>query len=353
MRLLPGRLGSWLLTVDAAGNLDGRLSCSPPAIRDPGRHMGRRPRQHVKPMAMTIIAGAAVLLGLGARSLSAAAPASSAVVAGLMRREVTYAEYRSCVAAKRCARPRGRQKAALPVVGVTRDQASAYCDFLGGRLPTDAEWTGAARAAGASFPWGDDPLGGYSNCIRSERGMTLLPPGSRSDDTVEGIADLHGNALEWTSDGHVRGARYCHEPIDTRQEISLSGYEAHVGFRCVVPPRLDATASRVRSRLPLLASSLECHAIVSGCGCAGGCALGRVRRSSGTWVVDAGAEQRREATLEHWCFDGDGRGRRAGSGPADARHCVDVFRDAAGCDGECIAEPLPRCRVVGGRCRAR
>ena len=51
----------------------------------------------------------------------------------------------------------------FPVMGVTWDQADAYCKSLNKRLPNEAEWEAAGRGPGENpplYPWGTDPSDG-------------------------------------------------------------------------------------------------------------------------------------------------------------------------------------------------
>ena len=131
-------------------------------------------------------------------------------------REVTVAMYQRCVAAGACTPAHteelcnARDPAAHadhPINCIDWSQASAYCAFVGRRLPIEEEWENAA-AGGArrAYPWGNDwpPPGGQ---IRFGRGSALAGTcavGSfPSSDTPEHLEDLAGNVEEWTD------SRYC------------------------------------------------------------------------------------------------------------------------------------------------
>ena len=182
------------------------------------------------------------------------------------RTPVTNQQYRSFVAATRHPAPSNWPGGAIPagrelhpVTYVDFDDAAAFCRYVGGRLPTEAEWERAARGDdGRTWPWGEaEPHAGRARFGTTDTSPVGLHPLGESP---FGALDLAGNAWEWTAsafrpypyeagDGRenptspeprvVRGGAYSHGAGEIRcsyRHGMLPGAVDHyVGLRLVVP----------------------------------------------------------------------------------------------------------------------
>jgi formylglycine-generating enzyme required for sulfatase activity len=154
------------------------------------------------------------------------------------RTEVTSAEYRLCVEAGVCPLPSTLggeygtydppDKQDHPINYVSFNAATAYCEFVGKRLCTEAEWEKAARGGCATlpdpslcetgmrlYPWEGtsidctranyDPVGGSDGCGKdSSWAVGSFPAGA----SPYGALDMSGNVAEYVADWFA-GDYYC------------------------------------------------------------------------------------------------------------------------------------------------
>lgn len=184
--------------------------------------------------------------------------------------EVTNQQYSLCESLGDCTPPdpddnpsyADKLHANDPVVGLTYEQASSYCSFVNGRLPTEAEWEKTARnLENDIYPWGGiEPscdLLNFGNCVGNITNVVSYKNGA----SPYGALDMSGNAFEWVADwfdpdyygvsprenpqgpasGTMRSVRSSSYSSDADQVTVMirnaedpQSHRPDLGFRCVV-----------------------------------------------------------------------------------------------------------------------
>lgn len=92
-------------------------------------------------------------------------------------------------------------KAKFPVVNVSWFAAVAYCQSVGKRLPTEAEWEFAARGGleNKLFPWGDEPVDNLRANYSGSKINAATAVGSYPANGY-GLFDMAGNVWEFMAD---------------------------------------------------------------------------------------------------------------------------------------------------------
>lgn len=111
--------------------------------------------------------------------------------------EVSVAEYRGCIESGNCPSVSALGTLDRPAAPLSFAAATALCEHLGGRVPSEAQWRLAHGPA--RFPWGDSPAT-CDHAVALGCAEGLAPVGSaRLGATANGAVDLAGNAWEWAT----------------------------------------------------------------------------------------------------------------------------------------------------------
>jgi len=146
--------------------------------------------------------------------------------------EITNSRYAICVDDGVCKLPASNSSstrssyfdslefAQYPVINISWDQAKTYCEWAGGRLPSEAEWEKAARGLDErTYPWGEEIDKTFANFIGGV-GDTAQVGSYKKGRSPYGVYDMAGNVWEWTSSLYKP---YPYVASDGREDQKIDG----------------------------------------------------------------------------------------------------------------------------------
>jgi sulfatase modifying factor 1 len=151
-----------------------------------------------------------------------------------------------------------------PIVNVNWDDAMAFCEWAGCRLPTEAEWEYGARNRGELilYSWGNDPpdstLGGNVADESARKGNPRMAVFAGYDDGCVqtaatasfspnslGLYDMTGNVWEWCADWY---GDYSEAPATNPKGPESGAYRVLRGGSWINDPASSRTTTRFKNK---------------------------------------------------------------------------------------------------------
>jgi formylglycine-generating enzyme required for sulfatase activity len=140
----------------------------------------------------------------------------------LSKTEVTVAQYRAYCGLTNKPMPAAPPYGWVeenPVTNISWDEAKAYCEWVGGRLPTEAEWEYAAKEGGVGKTYSGSNDAARVAFYKDNSGNKPSAVGRRQPNAL-GLYDMSGNVAEWCSDWFDRKYYAASAPVNPKGPAS-------------------------------------------------------------------------------------------------------------------------------------